>query len=280
MTEFKVLDHGIIKLINIMPRDNCDNAIVDAARISYNSLINDQDINIKKNIVNTNEGLIRYLMRHKHWTPFEQVKYQFVIKCPMFVARQWLRHRTANVNEYSLRYSEAIDEFYVPDKLRKQSTTNNQGSSDEPLSDDDNNLLIEKIKHNNQCCMELYREMLEYGIAKEMARTVLPAGLYTQFYWCMDLRNLLNFIGLRSDNHAQYEIRVYADIIAEIVKQYNPIAFKAYEDYHINSITLSNIDIKCINDGKFRSKNKRELSEYKDKIKQLNLIDMDNPVIE
>ena len=182
-------------------------------------------------------------MRHRHTTPFEMVEFKFHCKMPIFVARQWVRHRTANINEYSLRYSEARDEFYFPDpdNIEFQSALNKQGRMGEVDS---------KLKHKvqkyfkeiSQRSFEIYSELNEAGVARELARAILPVNLYTEWYWKNDLHNLLHFIGLRSDGHAQYEIRVFSDAMASFVKKVAPFAWEAYQDYAVKGMRFSKIE--------------------------------------
>tara|TARA_Y100000816_G_C26086678_1_gene573565 strand:+ start:16 stop:819 length:804 start_codon:yes stop_codon:yes gene_type:complete len=182
-------------------------------------------------------------MRHRHTTPFEMVEFKFHCKMPIFVARQWVRHRTANINEYSLRYSEARDEFYFPDpdNIEFQSAINKQGRMGEVDS---------KLKHKVQKyfkeishrSFEIYSELNEAGVARELARAILPVNLYTEWYWKNDLHNLLHFIGLRSDGHAQYEIRVFSDAMASFVKKVAPFAWEAYQDYAVKGMRFSKIE--------------------------------------
>ena len=196
-----------------------DDAIVQAARVSYGQ---------GTSKVSQDRGLIRYLMRHRHTTPFEMVEFKFHCKMPIFVARQWVRHRTANINEYSLRYSEARDEFYFPDPehIQFQSALNKQGRSGEvPLKLKQK--VLDYFKEISERSFTMYQELNEAGIARELARSLLPVNIYTEWYWKKDLHNLLHFIGLRSDSHAQYEIRVYSDAMAESVKAVAPFAWNA-----------------------------------------------------
>jgi thymidylate synthase (FAD) len=225
---FPVLDHGFIRVIDYMGDDA---SIVQAARVSYGK-------GTKKKT--EDQGLINYLMRHRHTTPFEMCEIKLHVKLPMFVARQWIRHRTANVNEYSARYSILDKEFYIPkaEHLAPQSQINKQGRS-EPMNIDQatniQNMLAElcvDAYHKYQYFLNEEGQHDEHpGIARELARTCLPVNFYTQWYWKIDLHNLLHFIKLRADPHAQYEIRVYADILAQIVKQWVPFAYEAFEDY-------------------------------------------------
>ena len=211
-----------------------DNAIVQAARVSYGQ---------GTSKVSQDRGLIRYLMRHRHTTPFEMVEFKFHCKMPIFVARQWVRHRTANINEYSLRYSEARDEFYFPDPehIQFQSALNKQGRSGEvPL--ELKQKVLDYFKEISERSFTMYQELNEAGIARELARSLLPVNIYTEWYWKNDLHNLLHFIGLRSDSHAQYEIRVYSDAMAESVKAVAPFAWEAYQDYVVRGMRFSRIE--------------------------------------
>ena len=227
----KCLDKGFVRLVDSMGGDN---AIVQAARVSYGK---------GTSKVSQDRGLIRYLMRHRHTTPFEMVEFKFHCKMPIFVARQWVRHRTANINEYSLRYSEARDEFYYPDPdhIEFQSALNKQGRGGEvPVE------LKQKVqdyfKEISERSFAIYSELNEAGVARELARSVLPVNLYTEWYWKNDLHNLLHFIGLRSDSHAQYEIRVFSDAMAESVKAVAPFAWEAYQDYVVKGMRFSRIE--------------------------------------
>jgi len=203
----KCLDKGFVRLVDSMGGDD---AIVQAARVSYGK---------GTSKVSQDRGLIRYLMRHRHTTPFEMVEFKFHCKMPIFVARQWARHRTANINEYSLRYSEARDEFYYPDptQIQYQSALNKQGRAGKvpkKLTDK----VLQYFKEISEKSFDMYQELNEAGLARELIRAILPVNLYTEWYWKNDLHNLLHFIGLRSDSHAQYEIRVFSDAMAESVK--------------------------------------------------------------
>ena len=227
----RCLDKGFVRLVDSMGGDD---AIVQAARVSYGK-------GTRK--VSQDKGLIRYLMRHRHTTPFEMVEFKFHAKMPIFVARQWVRHRTANINEYSLRYSEARDEFYIPDaeQIQFQSALNKQGRSGE-VPEDLKKKVQDYFKEISERSFEMYQEMNEAGLARELARAVLPVNLYTEWYWKNDLHNLLHFIGLRSDPHAQYEIRVYSDAMATFVKQVAPIAWEAYQDYVVNGLRFTYVE--------------------------------------
>jgi len=227
----KCLDKGFVRLVDSMGGDD---AIVQAARVSYGQ---------GTSKVSQDRGLIRYLMRHRHTTPFEMVEFKFHCKMPIFVARQWVRHRTANINEYSLRYSEARDEFYYPDPehIQFQSALNKQGRMGKVPAE-----LKQKVqdyfKEISEKSFAMYVELNEAGVARELARAVLPVNLYTEWYWKNDLHNLLHFIGLRSDSHAQYEIRVYSDAMAESVKAVAPFAWEAYQDYVVRGMRFSRIE--------------------------------------
>ena len=227
-----VLDHGFIRVIDYMGDDS---AIVQAARVSYG---------VGTKHIQNDEGLIRYLMRHWHSTPFEMCEIKLHVKLPVFVARQWIRHRTANVNEYSARYSILDREFYIPapDQLAAQSVVNNQGRG-ELLTGAEAARVLETLKHDASTMYDHYEEMLsqdgQQGLARELARMNLPMNIYTQWYWKVDLHNLFHFLRLRADAHAQYEIRVYAEAIAACVKDWLPLAFAAFEDYRMGGVTLS-----------------------------------------
>ena len=227
----KCLDKGFVRLVDSMGGDD---AIVQSARVSYGK---------GTSKVSQDRGLIRYLMRHRHTTPFEMVEFKFHCKMPIFVARQWVRHRTANINEYSLRYSEARDEFYLPepDNIEFQSSINKQGRMgkvDEELK----KKVQSYFKEISDRSFEIYCELNEAGVARELARAILPVNLYTEWYWKNDLHNLLHFIGLRSDGHAQYEIRVFSDAMASFVKKVAPFAWEAYQDYVVKGMRFSKIE--------------------------------------
>lgn len=234
--EIKCLDHGFVRLVDYMGDDA---AIVQAARVSYGN---------GTKTVHEDRGLIRYLLRHKHTTPFEMVEFKFHIKLPIFIARQWIRHRTANVNEYSGRYSEMTDEFYLPEKeqLRTQSTVNKQGRSDEAIENDMALSMIGKMEATQTNLYSEYKDMLDNGLARELARINLPLSNYTEWYWKIDLHNLFHFLKLRIDPHAQYEIRVFGEAMAEIVKQIVPVAWEAFEDYSLHAKNFSKNELKVL----------------------------------
>ena len=227
-----VLDHGLVRVIDYMGDDA---AIVQAARVSYGA---------GTKHVQNDDGLIRYLMRHWHSTPFEMCEIKLHIKLPVFVARQWIRHRTANVNEYSARYSILDREFYIPEpsQLAAQSVVNNQGRG-EVLQGEEAARVLELLKSDAARSYDHYEEMLsqegQQGLARELARMNLPMNIYTQWYWKTDLHNLFHFLRLRADTHAQYEIRVYAEQMARITADWVPLAYAAFEDYRMGGVTLS-----------------------------------------
>ena len=238
-TAYHVLDHGFVRVIDYMGDDN---AITQAARVSYGK---------GTKAVSNDEGLIRYLMRHWHSTPFEMCEVKFHVKLPVFVARQWIRHRTANVNEYSARYSILDREFYIPqpDALNAQSTVNNQGRG-AVLQGAEAERVLEILKADSTRAYDNYEEMLSQdgkdGLARELARMNLPANIYTQWYWKVDLHNLFHFLRLRADAHAQYEIRVYADLMCNLVKDWVPFAYGAFEDYRLGGANLSATGVACL----------------------------------
>ncbi len=235
-----LLDHGFIRVIDYMGDDS---SIVQSARVSYGK-------GTKK--VSTDEGLIRYLMRHWHSTPFEMCEIKYHVKLPIFIARQWIRHRTANVNEYSARYSILDKEFYIPEKdqLSAQSTSNRQGRGD-LITGEQADEVLKILKDDAVRTYDNYEKMLnerydgsiidknKSGLARELARMNLTLNSYTQWYWKTDLLNLLHFLFLRADSHAQYEIRVYAESMLETVKKWVPITYNAFLDYRVGAIHIS-----------------------------------------
>lgn len=237
---FRVLDKGYVALVDVM---GSDFAIDEAARTSYGE-------GTRK--VNETNGLLRYLMRHRHSTPFEMAELKFHVKVPMDCWRQWIRHRTASVNEYSTRYSEAIDECQVtsPGEWRSQSKSNKQGSEGyitAPMSYRDINItpgeyLSVRENEFHTIARELYEERLEFGVAREQARKDLPLSNYTIAYWKVDLHNLFHFLSLRLDSHAQLEIRSYAEVIAGIVQELFPLAWKAFNDYRLDSVNFNKME--------------------------------------
>ncbi|MBM4175703.1 MAG: FAD-dependent thymidylate synthase [Ignavibacteria bacterium] len=234
--EYKCLNHGFVRLIDYM---GSDESIVQAARVSYGK---------GTKTIREDRTLIRYLMRHHHTTPFEMVELKFHVKLPIFVARQWIRHRTANVNEYSGRYSIMPEEFYLPEKkdIKPQSTTNRQGRSEEEIPLEIRQKVLNLLMEEQKSSFNGYNEMLESNVSRELARINLPLSLYTQWYWKIDLHNLFHFLRLRIDDHAQYEIRVYAKAMGEMVNRVAPLAWEAFEDYIFNSITLSKTELTAL----------------------------------
>ncbi len=222
-TTIHVLDQGFVRLVEVM---GSDAAIVQAARVSYGQ---------GTKSVREDAALIDYLMRHRHTSPFEMVEFKFHVRAPIFVARQWFRHRTASVNERSLRYSESEEAFYHPQGWRRQARNNKQGS--EGIFE--NAEADAALENAYRSAYAAYQKLLSLGVAREEARVVLPVGLYTEFYWKQDLHNLLHFIQLRLDAHAQYEIRVYAGAIAEFVKRHVPLAWRAFEEHVLHATTIS-----------------------------------------
>lgn len=219
-----------------MPRENLDKAIVDAARVSYDSSSTKH--------TSTDRGLIRYLLRHYHTTPFEMCEFKLHIKMPLFVARQHLRHRTASVNEVSARYSEVKDEFFVPDEFRKQAKVNRQGSDGVV---DDNEVNVAAVKAHADMSHKMYLEMINSGeVCREQARMVLPQSAYTEFYWKINLHNLMHYLHLRMESHAQKEIQDYAKMIYKLVKPLAPYTFEAFEDFRLNAIHLSGPELKVL----------------------------------
>jgi thymidylate synthase, flavin-dependent len=223
-----VHDHGFVRLVDTMGDDD---AIVQAARVSYGEGTETKS---------STESLIRYLMRHRHTSPFEMCEIKLHIKCPIFIARQWVRHRTASMNEVSGRYSVLPEEMYLPEPeyLQPQSDSNKQGRSGY-FSEDEARAILEEMDGVTSDAYESYTELLGSNLSRELARIVLPLSTYTEFYWKIDLHNLLHFLRLRLDEHAQKEIRDYAVAIAEIVTEWVPITWTAFEDYVLNAYTLS-----------------------------------------
>jgi thymidylate synthase (FAD) len=276
-----VLDHGFIRVIDYMGDDT---SIVQSARVSYGK-------GTKK--VSTDDGLIRYLMRYRHSTPFEMCEIKYHVKLPIFIARQWIRHRTANVNEYSARYSILDKEFYLPakDQLAAQSQSNRQGRGD-VLQGKQAEEVLNILKDDATRTYDNYEKLLnerfdgskidenKTGLARELARMNLTLNTYTQWYWKTDLLNLLNFLFLRADEHAQYEIRVYAQTMLDTVKKWVPITYQAFMDYRVGAAEISSKGLKIIKSmisGKKVSQeesglSKREWNELMEKLNKENLI--------
>lgn len=245
--QIPVLDKGFIRVIDYMGNDS---AIVQAARVSYG-----------KGTKQTNQdrGLIQYLMRHRHTTPFEMCDIKFHIKLPIFIARQWIRHRTASVNEYSARYSIMSNEFYIPrpEDMAMQSKSNKQGR-DNILSAEQSARLLKLLQDDAERCYDHYQEMLNEDIegnilnednpslARELARMNLTLNFYTEWYWKINLHNLFHFLSLRADSHAQYEIRAYAEAMLNIVKEWVPFAYEAFMEYRVNGASFSGNAVKAM----------------------------------
>jgi len=265
-----VLDHGMIRVVDYMGNDD---AIVQAARVSYGD---------GTKTPSDDRSLIRYLMSHRHSTPFEMCEIKLHVKLPVFVARQWIRHRTANVNEYSARYSILNREFYIPEArdIQPQSKTNKQGREGE-LPENVKMAMVETIRQQSEMAYQVYEELftgfpwfdptgtpwdqysseeiaqgmaiatagdyeVEHGMARELARVVVPPNIYTEWYWKIDLHNLFHFLALRADPHAQKEIRVYADMICHVVQQWCPNAYEAWQDYVMNAVRFSAMEMEAL----------------------------------
>lgn len=264
--EVKVHDHGLVALVDVMPRlvpagKTADFAIVQAARVSYGQ-------GTKQ--VNEDRGLVRYLARHRHTTPFEMVEFKFHHVMPIFVARQWIRHRTANVNEYSARYSVVRDRFYHPsvENVRRQSATNRQGGT-EPIDEATAKEFCDYLDRVESSYKD-YERLLDKGVARELARIGLPASVYTEWYWKIDLHNLLHFLSLRMDEHAQQEIRDYANAMFALVRPIVPAAAEAFLDYNFGAVHLSRLEVEALRTGQpLASDNKRENAEWEEKKKRL-----------
>lgn len=262
--EIPVLDHGMVALVDAMPRlvpegTTADSAIVQAARVSYGQ-------GTKK--VNEDRGLIRYLLRHRHTTPFEMVEFKFHVVMPIFIARQWVRHRTANINEYSARYSVVPEKFYVPDQVTGQSTSNRQGGDglvDHMTAEHFLEYLDDSVSQYGH-----YRNLVDRGVSREMARIGLPLNTYTEWYWKCDLHNILHFLSLRLHPHAQREIRDYAQAMFDLIKPIVPITMEAFEDYRLGAVQLSRLEVEAIRSGRdIETDNKRERQEWQNKKKRL-----------
>ena len=277
--DFPVLDHGFIRVVDYMGDDQ---AVVQAARVSYGK-------GTKK--VTEDRGLIRYLMRHRHSTPFEMCEIKLHIKLPIFVARQWIRHRTASVNEYSARYSVLDKEFYIPNKenLAIQSNINKQGRG-KILSEKRSEEALRLLKEDAEKTYKTYEFLLnetnegeiiddnKEGLARELARINLTLNTYTQWYWKTNLHNLMNFVHLRADDHAQYEIRVYANIIFNIMKSWVPLTSEAFESYRSGSDELSAEALKVVKlflSGKKINQKESGLSS-REWNELMNMLDMKN----
>ncbi|HEX8322494.1 MAG TPA: FAD-dependent thymidylate synthase, partial [Tepidisphaeraceae bacterium] len=240
--ESKIHDHGLVALVDVMPRlcpvgKTADFAIVQAARVSYGE---------GTKLVNEDRGLIRYLARHRHTTPFEMVEFKFHHVMPIFIARQWIRHRTANVNEYSARYSIVRDRFYrpSPENVRKQSASNRQGG-EEPADAATAQEFLDYLDASEKQ-YEQYESLMEKGVSRELARIALPVSVYTEWYWKIDLHNLLHFLSLRMDPHAQQEIRDFATAMFALVRPIVPVAAEAFLDYNFQAMHLTRLEVEAL----------------------------------
>jgi thymidylate synthase (FAD) len=274
-------NHGMVALVDVMPRlvptgHTADYAIAQAARTSFG---------LGMKTPKEDRGLIRYLMRHAHTTPLEMVEFKFHHVLPIFVARQLIRHRTANVNEFSLRYAEVKDRFWFPQatELRAQSKTNKQGG-DEGMDLAAAKFFLEDLAHSQQNSLDVYQAAVGAGMAKELARTIIPVSVYTEWYWKIDLHNLLHFLSLRQDKHAQKEIRDYAEAMYLLIKDILPVTVEAYDDYdhRRGGMKLTALDLKAMRMGLDWEKaqqqkqalaeifeNTRELTEFRDKMHRI-----------
>lgn len=266
--EVKVHEHGFVALVDAMPRlvpegQTGDSAIVQAARVSYGQ-------GTKK--VSEDRGLVRYLMRHRHSTPFEMVEFKFHVAMPVFVARQWIRHRTANVNEYSARYSIVPDRFYRPstENIRQQSRVNRQGG-EAPVDVATAQQFLDLLERAEASYQE-YLALTEKGLARELARSVLPVSVYTEWYWKCDLHNIFHFLSLRLDPHAQKEIQDYAAAMFDLIKPIVPMACEAFVDYRLEGMHLTRLELEAIRTGApLATDNKREIAEWEAKRARLGM---------
>ena len=258
--EYPVLDKGFVRLVDYFGGDQ---RIVQSARVSYGE---------GTKTVSQDGALIDYLLRHQHTSPFEQVVMTFHVKMPIFVARQWVRHRTGRMNEVSGRYSIMKDEFYVPaeDKVSPQSTDNKQGRATEAFDKETADKIITKLEEGQKAAYESYNELIDSGLAREIARINLPLSLYTEFYWEMDLHNLFHFLKLRLDSHAQYEIRVYAEVILEICKKVAPMATESFINHMNQGVSFSGEEMRALRDvmeGKPNPLEGKKLERFNEKIR-------------
>ncbi len=274
--EIKVLDHGFVRLVDYMGGDD---RIVQSARVSYGE---------GTKSYRQDRGLIHYLMKHWHTSPFEQVQLTFHAKMPIFVARQWVRHRTARLNEISGRYSVMKDEFYVPEpeQIRYQSVSNKQGRSDEALPLGEAQAVIETMREEQRAMYGSYQALLHKNVARELARSNLPNSLYTEWYWQIDLHNLFHFLRLRMDPHAQYEIRVYGEAMAKCAQAVAPIAYEAFEEHVLGTVTFSRAECQALAaklSGAPVSLEGKPLAAFEEKIAKLSATvaaqDIEEPVL-
>ena len=258
--EYPVLDKGFVRLVDYFGGDQ---RIDQSARVSYGE---------GTKTVSQDGALIDYLLRHQHTSPFEQVVMTFHLKMPIFVARQWVRHRTGRMNEVSGRYSIMKDEFYVPeaDKVAPQSTDNKQGRANEAFDKAKAEEIIDSLKKGQENAYENYSELIDEGLAREIARINLPLSLYTEFYWEMDLHNLFHFLKLRLDSHAQYEIRVYAEAILEICKKVAPMATASFMNHQNEGVNFSGEEMDALRKvlaGEPNPLEGKKLERFNEKIK-------------
>ena len=258
--EFPVLDKGFVRLVDYFGGDQ---RIVQSVRVSYGE---------GTKSVSQDGALIDYLLRHQHTSPFEQVVMTFHVKMPIFVARQWVRHRTGRMNEVSGRYSIMKEEFYVPeaDKVSPQSKDNKQGRATEAFDSETANKIINQLSEGQKSAYENYSELLDSGLAREVARINLPLSLYTEFYWEMDLHNLFHFLKLRLDSHAQYEIRVYAEVMLEMCKKVAPMATESFINHQQNGVNFSGEEIEALRallDGKPNPLEGKKKDRFEEKIR-------------
>jgi thymidylate synthase (FAD) len=276
--QVRVHEHGFLALLDVMPRlvprgQGADVAIVQAARVSYGQ---------GTRRVSEDRGLIRYLMRHGHTTPFEMVEFKFHVAMPIFVARQWIRHRTANVNEYSGRYSVMPDAFFRPGdaEVRRQSQSNRQGGSERSAGHEEVLAAEKFLKMLDEAAGRYpqYLAAVESGVSRELARIALPQSVYTQWYWKCDLHNTLRFLALRLDRHAQEEIRAYAIAMLRLIEPVVPVAVEAFRDYELEAVKLTRLEVEAIRDlatgrgeGAIPGDNAREQREWEEKRHRLGL---------
>lgn len=258
--EYPVLDKGFVRLVDYFGGDQ---RIVQSARVSYGE---------GTKSVSQDGALIDYLLRHQHTSPFEQVVMTFHVKMPIFVARQWVRHRTGRMNEVSGRYSIMKDEFYVPaeDKVSPQSTDNKQGRATEAFDKETADKIINQLEEGQKAAYESYNELIDSGLAREIARINLPLSLYTEFYWEMDLHNLFHFLKLRLDSHAQYEIRVYAQVILEMCRKVAPMATESFINHMNEGVNFSGEEMRALRDvmdGKPNPLEGKKLERFNEKIR-------------
>ena len=261
--EIKVLDHGFVRLVDYM---GSDARIVQTARVSYGE---------GTKTLREDAGLIDYLLRHEHTSPFEHVIFEFHAKMPIFVARQWIRHRTARLNEISGRYSVIKDEFYVPDSssINFQNKDNKQGRAVDDVPDNLKDKVISILSKDQEAVYKNYEEMIDDDIARELARINLPLSTYTEWYWQMDLKNMFHFLKLRMDHHAQWEIQEYGRAMAKIVKAVCPLAYESFEKHMVNGARFSEHELNAIRlmlDGKENPLEGRRLKEFEQKLNHID----------